>query len=351
MKKIFLLQHYFNTIGGVETFLINFCKTFYKTYDITILCKDISDNNKRILEKYVKVITDISETMECDKAIITSVFADLSVLRYIKYKKIYQMVHSDWTAMKDFWSWEYKEYAPGIEYISVSDIAKESFIREYNKDSIVIPNIVLKSDRKILKLCSATRMTEEKGSKRMLKLADMLTETGIDFVWDIYTNRAIELRPGMYKKKPMQQISSLYSMYDYVVQLSDTEAFCYTMYESLIEGVPVLVTPFNNALKEIKEGINGYILPYDMNFDVKKILKIPKNVKYEQKGIKEKWIEILDKPEPKQKYIKLKFNHSLKDKYLAITYPEGTIKEFPEVRVKQLLEIKYEGKNVCEVVK
>ena len=29
-KKIVLLQHYYNEIGGIETFLLNFCKKFGK---------------------------------------------------------------------------------------------------------------------------------------------------------------------------------------------------------------------------------------------------------------------------------------------------------------------------------
>ena len=40
-KKIVLLQHYFNDIGGIETFLINFCKTFSQEYDITLVCREI----------------------------------------------------------------------------------------------------------------------------------------------------------------------------------------------------------------------------------------------------------------------------------------------------------------------
>ena len=48
MKKIILLQHYFNKIGGVETFLINFCKTFHKIFDIKVICRDISYDNKKI---------------------------------------------------------------------------------------------------------------------------------------------------------------------------------------------------------------------------------------------------------------------------------------------------------------
>ena len=85
--------------------------------------------------------------------------------------------------------------------------------------------------------------------------------------------------------------------YDYVVQLSDTESFCLTMYEALQNHVPVLVTPFPNATLDIKNGKNGYILPFDMKLtekDIKKIVNnIPKNAEYEQEGVVDKWKEIL----------------------------------------------------------
>lgn len=85
--------------------------------------------------------------------------------------------------------------------------------------------------------------------------------------------------------------------YDYVCQLSDTESMCITMYESLMQGVPVLVTPFPNAKEEIKDGVNGYILPFDMNISEKDIYniyqKIPNKVSYEQHGIEDLWKDIL----------------------------------------------------------
>ena len=58
-KKIVLLQHYFNEIGGVETFLINFCKTFGETYDITVVCREILDvDNALILSNYANIICE-----------------------------------------------------------------------------------------------------------------------------------------------------------------------------------------------------------------------------------------------------------------------------------------------------
>ena len=96
---------------------------------------------------------------------------------------------------------------------------------------------------------------------------------------------------------PIQHANKMMSNYHYVVQLSDTESMCITMYESLMQGVPVLVTPFPNAEKDIKNGENGYILPFDMNLTKTQVMKIvnniPKNVSYEQKGVIEEWEKIL----------------------------------------------------------
>ena len=261
MKKVVLCQHFFNKIGGIETFIINFCKTFYKEYDITLLCRNIDIDNALKLSQYADVVCEPID-IECDTLIITSVLIDNQMIEKVKYKKIYQMVHSDWSQMKRFWDWEIKKYSPDTQFIAVSESARDSLKKEYGYDSIIIPNILIKpyvNSQKTLKLLSLCRLTKEKGITK--------------------------------------NIGEVIKNHDYVVQLSDTESFCYTMYESLLLGVPVLVTPFPNAKQEIKDGENGYILPFDMNISkdkIKQIYKnIPQNVKYKQEGVKEKWQELL----------------------------------------------------------
>ena len=155
MKKIVLLQHYFNEIGGIETFIFNFCKQFADEYELTIVCRDIGFDNAIELSKYANIICEPTKEIECDICLITSVLVDAPVFKLIKYKEIYQMVHSDWTAMKKFWSWDFREYDPNTKYIAVSECAKESFKREYNRDCIVIPNLIL-VDKVRLRLVSFT---------------------------------------------------------------------------------------------------------------------------------------------------------------------------------------------------
>lgn len=305
MKKIVLCQHYFNAIGGVETFIINFCKTFYKQYDITLLCRTIDKKTAIYLSHYVDVICIPSEKIECDTCIISSVLVDEYNFNFVKYKEVYQMIHSDWTEMKKFWDWKYKKTVPEMKFIAVSETARESFLREFGEDSVVIENIMqpeLPKTQKTLRLLSFTRLTKEKGYERMKTLCDLFEKYNIPYIWDVYgTNPCFEKDyKNMHLHSPImddEEKSLLINSYDYICQLSDTESFCYTMYESLMHKVPVLVTPFPNAKLEIKDGENGYLIPFNMKITEKQIkeiaFKIPKNANYKQIGVKEKWEEIL----------------------------------------------------------
>ena len=297
-KKIVLLQHYYNDIGGVETFLLNFVKKFGDEYDMTLVCRTISLENAIMLSKYVDVIVELTSPIECDICIITSVLVDDEYFSQIKYKELYQMVHSDWTAMRKFWDWHYRERDPNTKYISVSECARQSFIREFGHDSVVIPNI-LDDEKPKLRLVSFTRLTEEKGYDLMCKFCDLLKKYKISYVWDVFgTNPLGYVNYGnMILHEPIRQGQRIMGGYHYVCQFSKTESFCLTMYEAWQQHVPVLVTPFPNAVSDVKEGKNGYILPFDMNLtkkDIEKIVNnIPKDVDYEQKGVVELWKKIL----------------------------------------------------------
>ena len=299
MKKIVLLQHFYNEIGGIETFLYNFCKQFGDKYDITLVCRSISPENALRLAEFVNVVCEVEQEIDCDICIITSVLVDKPVFDQIKYKEIYQMVHSDWSQMRKFWDWKFVEYDKNTKYISVSECARQSFIREYHRDSVVIPNLVLVDDPPMLKLLSCTRLTEEKGYDRMCQLCDLFDKYGITYIWDVYGTNPLNkpLYKNMVLHNPIKDAQKIMGEYDYVVQLSDTESMCITMYESLMQHTPVLVTPFPNAVDDIKDGVNGYILPFDMKLTKEQIMKIanniPKNVSYKQEGVIEKWEKIL----------------------------------------------------------
>ena len=66
----------------------------------------------------------------------------------------------------------------------------------------------------------------------------------------------------------------------------------YTVQESLQYKVPCIVTDVGGCTELIKDGENGYVVPLNMNFDIKKILKIPKCKEYDNNALEE-WLKYL----------------------------------------------------------
>ena len=111
-----------------------------------------------------------------------------------------------------------------------------------------------------------TRLSAEKGGKRMVALANMLNEKQIPFVWTVFTDNPFSHPPkNMIFMDPGLDVKGYISGCDYLVQLSDSEAFCYSIVEALMLGVPVITTPLS-ILPEIGvvDGENAIVVPFDM---------------------------------------------------------------------------------------
>lgn len=105
--------------------------------------------------------------------------------------------------------------------------------------------------------------------------------------------------------KPTLNIREYIKKADYVVQLSDTEAFCYTLVESLLEGTPLICTDLP-VLAElgIKDGENAHVLPMDLSeYDVTELLDIPSfSYTYNNGLIVSKWKKLLGNTKPTHSY-------------------------------------------------
>ena len=122
--------------------------------------------------------------------------------------------------------------------------------------------------------------------------------------------------------EPQLNIRDYIAKSDYTVQLSDTEAYCYTMIESLLLNVPVIVTPWA-CLKELNiTNEYGFILPFDMsNIPVKEIYNKEFDFKYNLKP--DIWDKII---EPS----KSTYKEELNSKYLVEalkTYQDRNFKD------------------------
>lgn len=302
--KIIIYQDFLYKIGGIETFLMNFTKA-YIDRNITIIVRDCDISRALEISEYADVIIDEpGATYECDTLILGNHNAQYA-LDKIKFKTAYQMIHADFHALTTKYAqWQGFKWIPDkriSKVISVSETARIGLKKAFGIDSEVIYNILdIRPQRKTLKLITLSRATEEKGIGRIVLMAKALKEANIPFLWFLCTPPEqiqpsyvgqINAIPEILLIKPQTENKGLISACDYLVQLSDTESFCYSAFEALQLGKPVILTDFPEAKNIIKEGKNGYLLRMDMqNLDVEKIANnIPTEITFEDKCNKEDW--------------------------------------------------------------
>lgn len=297
MKKIIFYQSNFCQIGGVETMAYNWCWWLRNFFDVTILyCTgDITRLNKMAklvkMEKYEE-----DKTYECDIFIRNSVWG--LIPKNIKAKRMIEMRHANYKYLLEE-GLLYKQYAPmGIdEIVGCGEFVSKMSDEVLHDHPTTIKNILLprKETNKVLHLVSCTRLDPAKGWNRMLKLMQMMKFAGIKFEWNIFTNST------MYKCdyeevhfwKQRYDIWDYLADADYTVLLSDSEGLPYTVQESLQYQVPCIVTDVGGCTELIKDGVNGYVMPLDMNFDINKIKKIPKCPEYDNHAL-EDWLKYLE---------------------------------------------------------
>lgn len=295
-NNIFYIRD-FGEIGGVETFTFEMVKKF-KDLDIAVVYVTASQGQLERLRPYCKFYKHIGQRIECKVAIINY---DISIIDYINEDaKIYQVVHGDYS--HEAYTWKPPTHERIYKYIGVTKYIAESFKRITGLENVTYGyNPLTIEDKPFLKLVSATRLSKIKGKDRMIRLANALTNAGIDFIWYIFTNdKTVINNPNVIYMKPRLDVSKWIREADYIVQLSDTEACSYTINEALYRNVPVIVTPLP-YLKEIgvEDGVNGYILDFDcgnMKHIIDNITNVPK---FNFKQLPDKYNKLLAKGKSK----------------------------------------------------
>lgn len=283
-------------IGGFMTFLLNFCRKMKDKYDITIVGKKCDNERLKQLLSLVRVDLSGSE-IYADNLIMLSFLDELP--SNVHAKKIIRMVHACKTRP------EYKIPRDYNKLIFVSKTAQDSF---NDKASNVIHNIIIPDEREHLLLVSATRFpAPDKGiiEDRMRILAKMLNDKGISFTWLNFADRPMENPPKNFHNAGVSyNIHGMIKKADYLVQLSDSECWSYSCLEALTYGTAVICTPFPSTKEMgIIDGVNAHIVPFDMDFDVRKLLDIPEFFyEYDNEEIRQQWIEILGNTQPLHDY-------------------------------------------------
>ncbi len=254
-----------NIIGGVETFLWELVKK-YKKYDIAVVYKTGYEVQINRLKKYCMVYKHVNQRIKCKTAIINY---DVSIINFIdEGAEIYQVIHGDYS--NPAYTWKPLTHPRIKKYICITEYMLSTFYKVSGCNNTMLsynPLSVDDEEDDLLILVSATRLTKIKGKDRMIQLANALDNAGVKYIWYVFTNdiNAID-NPNVVYMKPRLDVRRWIKKADYVIQLSDTEALCYTMVESLYLGVPVVCTPFP-FLNEIgiENGKNAWILKFDLS--------------------------------------------------------------------------------------
>lgn len=249
-------------IGGLETWIYNFVKTMHKLYDIIVMYDVMDKDQMHRVRKFCEVTKcDRKTKVICDTLIVNRITDETPDC--IIYRKKVQMLHS----CRDIVVQNFHLKADA--FVAPTAVVAESYMEDIGNLSTtnVIKNFVdVESPKRVLRLVSMTRLSSEKGGKRMVALANMLNEKRIPFVWTVFTDNPFSHPPkNMIFMDPGLDVKGYISGCDYLVQLSDSEAFCYSIVEALMLGVPVITTPLS-ILPEIGvvDGENAIVVPFDM---------------------------------------------------------------------------------------
>ena len=253
-----------NTCGGIETFCYEFGLKYGKQYDITLIFRNgDADMIRRIAETCRVIRYRDGDEIECD----TFIFGyGHEIIDHVKAKRIIQTFHADYIC---------RHLNPCMDEritdrFGVADNTTNGIREHYEwaKDIVTMYNpYTVKKPRKVLKLVSATRLTPEKGFDRMVNLAARLDDAGIPFHWLVFTDKPREFPNKNVAVLPARHdVLDFIADADYLVQLSDTEGYSYSIVEALSVGTPVICTALPVAEEQgVVNGKTGFILPMDMS--------------------------------------------------------------------------------------
>ena len=246
-----------------------------------------------------KQIERLSKNVECHRYINQKIKCENFFCMYnpdiidnVEAKEYINIIHSDYKEIR---------ISPVVhpkftKTIAVSKRVANSYEELTGIKCEVIYNpVALDKPRPLLKLISATRLTREKGKERMERLGILLDQKEIQYQWLVFTNdRKVIDNDNIVYMSPRLDITSYIADADILVQLSDCEAYCYSVVESLSLGKPVIVTdlPVYEELGITDE--ISYKLPLDFkDIDIKRIEELKgKKIKYTPP--KEEWDRYLD---------------------------------------------------------
>lgn len=201
-------------------------------------------------------------------------------------------LHTDFSRIDINSKVDYKMWNKCDYIISVSDKCKESFDKKHPKlknKSIVIENILsnefiinraneervedeIKYIENCTTICSVGRFSEAKNFDNVPSICRYILDKGIDIRWYIigYGSDEEKIKRAIIKEEVSENVIILGKKdnpYPYIkacdiyVQPSRYEGKAVTVREAQILNKPVVITNFNTAKSQLKDGVDGVIVP------------------------------------------------------------------------------------------
>lgn len=264
-KNIYYFQSILE-IGGIETFFYYLAKK-YKDYDLAVVYKYGDERQLNRLRKYIKCIEYLpGMTFKCERAFFNF---NTDIIESITAKEYYLVLHGDYKSMIENKQLS-KENLPGhpkiTKYIGVSQLVCDTWREITGKGAELCYNPFVPDipEREFI-FISPTRLSIEKGGKRIIALSNELDKRKIKYTWYIYSNRTLPglTSPNVKVLPPKLDIQNEIIKADFLIQLSDNEGYCYSVIEALSNNIPVIVTPVP-VFKELKVNDENSIT---LNFD------------------------------------------------------------------------------------
>lgn len=297
-KKIILWQSYLCPIGGVETFIYNWSIQLREYYDILILCQAGDGKQLARLREYVDCeVIDKEKTYYADILIRNSVWGKLP--QNIKAPRIIEMKHANYKFLYE--TSQFKDQYikdPRIhEHLACGEFVAKMYEEVEHIKIPFIRNILApkKDTEKIYRFITCSRIEDpQKGWKRMQQMCEMLRKAHMKYEWIVFSKQPpdTQIPREVHFYEPQFDTFDYVSDADYSVLLSDSEGLPLQILESLQYQTPCIVTDVGGCTELIKDGVNGYVVPLDMNFDINRIKDIPKLKPYKGTTAKD-WCDYL----------------------------------------------------------
>ena len=198
-----------------------------------------------------------------------------------------------------------------------------------------------------MKIVVFSRLTKEKNIPRLVAFAKKVESfCTIDFYGFGDESLVKNFGPNLIFKGSDPNAKDRLREYDFLALLSDTEGYPYSVVEALSQSVPVIVTPFEEASSMVVDGVDGYIIPFDLDtFDFEKLKVIPKPTKFVPKTTPETWIKYFNN------HLKNKIPMKRKIKIIGenITFNIGEVVEVSQKRADRAVRMgiaEYVGADV-----